>query len=138
MYGFLMKLKSLIPLMIVALFLVGCTRSRPEPTAIVTPASGDTGSGQPQQPAQDGNPTTIAIQPTATPTSTPLSVGPGAGAVGGEGEAPTPTPPPETAPTSAPTVTPVQSMPGPGGGTSTYVIHVVQRGEKSVPHWPEI
>lgn len=127
MHRFPMKLKNLIPVVIFVLLVAGCTRNRPEPTGILAPTSDQVTNGQP---TQDGSPTTIAIQPTATPTSTPVSIGPGTPPdVAGAGEETLPTPSPETTLTPAPTVTPIQSVPSPGGGLSGNVIHVVQPGE---------
>lgn len=127
MHRFPVKLKSLIPVVILALLVAGCTRNRPEPTGTLAPTSDQVTNGQP---AQDGSPTTIAIQPTATPTSTPVTIGPGTTPeVTGDGNGTSLTPSPEPSPTPEPTVTPIKSVPSPGGGPSGDVIHIVQPGE---------
>lgn len=122
MQRFNIKTASLIPLLILALALMGCTRSRPEAEALTTPSPEQNqqvpvGETLPTT-TQEGAPTTIAIQPTATPTLVPATATPA--------EAPTATPPPE----AVATPTPVTSLPSPQGGTSgKEIIHIVQPGE---------
>lgn len=122
-----------IILLILVLALAGCTRNRPGGEGADVPApdqGGQDSSENIQPPAADGRPTTIAIQPTATPTL----ITDNADASGGDSPAPTNTPiaaPNADAPTPLPTATPAQSVPGtqPGGGTGQTIIHIVQPGE---------
>ena len=135
------KLKSLYlaPLMLIALVLVGCTKSREEP-APPTPLSGGaaavtmpsvavatpTQSLVPPTLVSGSNPTTVAIQPTATPASGANAAAPGL-------VTPTALPPATSAPASAaptpigppPTSVP-SSVSAPSGSAG---IHVVQPGE---------
>lgn len=125
MQRFHIKTASLIPILVLALALMGCTRSRPEGEALATPSTAQSqqvlvGETLPTS-TQEGAPTTIAIQPTATPTLVP----------------PTPTPVQATEVTTAtalsevtPTSTTVTSLPNPQGTTpGKEFIHIVQRGE---------
>jgi LysM repeat protein len=127
MQRFNIKTASLIPLLILVLVLMGCTRSRPEAEALTTPSpeqnqQGPVGETLPTT-TQEGAPTTIAIQPTATPTLVPATATPAQAA-----EVPTATPLAEAE--AVPTPTPVTSFPSPQEATSgKEIIHIVQRGE---------
>lgn len=125
MQRFHIKTASLIALLVLALTLIGCTRSRPEAEALTTPSTAQSqqvpvGETLPTS-TQEGAPTTIAIQSTATPTLVSATSTPAQAA-----EMPTATPLPEVTPTS----TAVTSFPNPQGTTSgKEIIHIVQPGE---------
>jgi LysM repeat protein len=124
MRRFHIKTASLIALLVLALALIGCTRSRPEAEALTTPSPEQMPVGETlPTTTQEGAPTTIAIQPTATPTLVPPTPTPVPAA-----EVPTATPLPEAE--AVPTPTAVTSLPSPQGTTAgKEIIHIVQRGE---------
>jgi LysM repeat protein len=130
-----------IVLIVFNLLLAGCAREREAPAATSNTGSAATANLTPTATLEGSNPTTIAIQNTATPTVT--SVPPGE-------VAPTNTPVPVlTSEDAAPAVTAVTSLPNPQGSTASTTstssdvsagiatttgqgesgIHIVQAGE---------
>ncbi len=128
MQRFHTKIVRLIPLLILALVITGCTRSRPET---------ENGAGAPGTPPlsedlpssdQEGAPTKIAILPTATPTRVVSDTETNAGDATSGGAPIEPTATPLTVPT--PTSEPVTSIPKPPRTSSDQVtIHIVQPGD---------